>query len=239
LFCGEPLPAITIEKWDKLCENSLIENIYGPTEATIAISNYKWKKSQKNKVRNGIVSIGKIFSTQNYCIINENNELAEEGQQGELCLQGSQVIKKYWGESESNQDKFLFFGRDKKEECWYKTGDIVAMDKEGDIFFLCRKDFQIKIRGYRVELEEINNVLRKITNSDVVITIPNTSNTLSVEFLYTFLQKKVSQSENEIISACRLYLPEYMIPRKIFFLDHFPLNNNGKIDRTKLITYIK
>jgi non-ribosomal peptide synthetase component F len=127
LFCGEPLPLTLAEKWQKSAPNSIIENIYGPTEATIGISHYRWVKDIKNKSFNGIVSIGKIFSSQEYIIIDDNNKEVATGDLGELCLRGNQVFNGYLNDLEKTKE--VFISLEGKPEQWYRTGDIVFTDE--------------------------------------------------------------------------------------------------------------
>ena len=232
LFCGEPLPESLVRQWMLSAPNSIVENIYGPTEATIGITHYPCNAQQVIKSWNGIVSIGRIFESQSYRIIDELLQDVEPGETGELCLSGTQVTSHYWNNSQATDNSFIRFPDSNK--LWYKTGDLVSIDHEGDIFYKSRKDHQVKVLGHRVELEEINSVLKKITSENSVVTIPYPVNNGIAQGLYSFFTRDCKRGEKEIIASCRELLPDYMIPKRILFIDDFPLNANGKIDRSAL-----
>ncbi len=230
LFCGEPMPLSLAEKWEKTAPNSLIENIYGPTEATIAITHYSWKRGEINKSLNGIVSIGKIFSSQEVCLINEKSEKTE--QEGELCLGGTQITDGYWKNPEKTAQQFIKLPF--SDNIWYKTGDLVRKDTEGEFFYLSRIDFQVKIRGYRIELDEINHLIRQFTDNEWAYSVPFPVKEGIAENIYTFVHQSVTFTPLEIIAFCKTKLPDYMIPKNIIFIEDFPLNANGKVDILQL-----
>ncbi|HET6243537.1 MAG: amino acid adenylation domain-containing protein [Bacteroidetes bacterium] len=238
LFCGEALTEKVTFQWQQAALNSRILNLYGPTEATIAIACYEWKKSQElNFCINGIVPIGKVFNTQNFCIVDENKKQVNFGENGELLLSGTQISPGYLDDQENIKKQYMKlpgFG----DNVWYKTGDLVREDEQNNLHFSGRIDSQVKIRGFRVELLEIDNAIRKIVNNDWVATVVEEHN----DTLYSFICKNPSEteiSESEILAYCRTVLPWYMIPGKLVFIEKMPLNNNGKIDRNKLKDLIK
>jgi amino acid adenylation domain-containing protein len=237
LFCGEPLIASLVEQWQIAAPDSEIENLYGPTESTIAISSYLWERNKENKVRNGIVSIGKIFPTQKYLIVDEKDCPLGKNSMGELLLSGSQVISRYYTSSYNLSDKFVKIS-ETTPALYYRTGDIVYEDNDGDNYFLQRKDFEFKIRGYRVEEEEINNVLRKITNISNVISLPYNGKIGAPEGVASFIESNDPLDEFAIISECKKLLPDYMIPNKIYVITEFPINSNGKTDRAFFINLL-
>lgn len=230
LFCGEPLPKVIAATWQKAAPGSILENIYGPTEATIGITHYQLPKDEDLILeKNGIVSIGNIFLGQDYCLINEEGE--KEKDEGELCLSGSQLTLGYWENPEKTQEQFFSF--EGEEKLWYKTGDIVQ-EINNNLFYKSRKDFQVKVRGYRIELDEINLAISKFTGTDLICTIPFPVIDGVANNLYSFVDKSCSKDKAEIIKQLSSILPEYMIPKEVILLEEFPLNSNGKIDRKKL-----
>lgn len=235
LFCGEPLPASSAQAWQEAAPNSIIENLYGPTEATIAISHYKWDdlKSPGDCV-NGIVPIGWMFEGQRSCIIDKKRQLLSDGEIGELCLAGSQVTSGYWNNPEKTKEQFIRLP-DFAETTWYRTGDLVKRDGNGCLYYLGRMDSQIKIRGYRVELQEIDHVLRKVSGTEQVVTIAWPVNNSSADGIVAFICHSQDCDKQTILAYCKQVLPEYMVPRNIYFVDEIPLNVNGKIDRLKLV----
>lgn len=237
-FCGEPLNSALAEKWQDAAPNAIVENLYGPTEATVAISHYRWnrEKSQSESL-NGIVPLGNIFGTHKSCIIDDDLKTVEAGSNGELCLAGPQVTNGYLNSPEktcNNFVKILELGGD----TWYRTGDLV-MKKDNCLHYLGRKDNQVKILGHRVELQEIDYILRRASGTDMAISVPLSVDYGNIGGIAAFIYGDRSNDESSIMSYCRKYLPDYMIPQKVYFIDNMPLTSNGKIDRLKLIEKVK
>lgn len=234
LFCGEPLPSSLAEKWQMAAPNSVLENLYGPTETTIAITLYKWDNNlSPEECINGIVPIGWVFEGQRSAVIDQDKSQVPINEVGELCLSGSQVTEGYLNNPEKTAQCYIHIpslGQDK----WYRTGDLVKKDKNGCMYYLGRTDNQVKILGYRIELQEVDAVLSKASESDMVISIPWPVREHYVEGLIGVVCKSGQINECQVISYCKRFLPEYAVPKKIYFLDKLPLNTNGKIDRVKL-----
>lgn len=236
-FCGEALSKSLAIAWQEAASNSIVENIYGPAETTIGISRYRLPKNpDKILAHHGIVSIGHIYNPQEFCLINKGDEKVDG--YGELCLSGSQVFKGYWNNPEKTAERFVTFPGDEKN--WYKTGDIVNY-KDGNIFFISRKDFMVKIRGNYVELEEINLAVQEFSNREKVYTLPHPMSDGIATNLYCFLPKDGRKNFDKITIFTQLKkkFPDFMIPKDFIFIDKFPLNSNGKIDRKQLIQKLK
>ena len=156
-FCGEALYFQTVEAWKRAAPGTRIVNLYGPTEATIAISKYELPETAGLiKQELGIVSIGKVFDGNSYIlreISQVTSQTEREVSQGELCLKGAQVIQGYFNNPGADEQAFVSPGE--TEDQYYKTGDLVKTDPEGDLFYLGRMDSEVKIAGYRVNLAEI------------------------------------------------------------------------------------
>jgi amino acid adenylation domain-containing protein len=234
LFCGEPLPATYAQVWQEAAPNSILENLYGPTEATIAISNYRWGTGQPTRpCLNGIVPIGWIFNGQKSCVIDQHRRVVSAGGTGELCLSGSQVTNRYWGNPERTGEQFVRLPED-HESLWYRTGDLVKKDESGCLFYLGRMDHQVKIRGHRVELQEIEEIIREVSGAPQVVSVPWPVRNGNAEGVVAFVCGLELSDPGRILAHCRDRLPEYMVPKKIYSLSDAPLNANGKIDRQKL-----
>lgn len=238
MFCGEALPASTAELWQAAAPGSVVINLYGPTETTVAIAHYKWNKNiQENNCINGIVPLGKVFETQKYCIVDDNFEPVEKGTIGELCLSGSQVCRGYYHSPENDKQSFIKI-RNKPESGWYRTGDRVMADENDCLYFFGRADSEVKIKGYRVNLMEIDHAISSFLNTAVVATVTVPDQVSGTNILVSFISapdKGNEKKEADVLNHCKEILPHYMLPEKIIFIDEIPLNNNGKIDRNKLI----
>lgn len=239
LFCGEPLPASYAQAWQEAAPNSIVENLYGPTEATIAIANYRWHPTKSpNDCLNGIVPIGWTFEGQQEHILDQNRQPLGTGTIGELCLGGSQVTTGYWNNPEKTADQFIpLNGR--QEPLWYRTGDLAMRNEQGCLFYMGRTDHQVKIRGHRVELQEIDEVLRKACGTSQVVSVAWPVRNGSADGVVAFVSGLTALDHGSVLGHCSEVLPEYMVPRKIYMLDDIPLNVNGKVDRHKLIQLLE
>jgi acyl-CoA synthetase (AMP-forming)/AMP-acid ligase II len=236
LFCGEPLSASYAQRWQEAAPNSTLENLYGPTETTIAISHYRWNQACSSKAErvNGIVPIGWIFDGQACRVIDANRQAVPAGVPGELCLCGSQVTTGYWNDPTRTQEQFVRLP-DAGENLWYRTGDMVRQGADGCLYYLGRMDHQVKVRGYRVELQEIEAVLRKACGTEQVVAIAWPVENGSADGIVAFVSGAGDLDQDRVLDHCGRVLPGYMVPRKLYFCDEFPLNANGKIDRARLV----
>jgi len=153
--------------------------------------------------------------------------------EGELCLTGNQVVNGYFENEEADME--AFFTEPVSQQRWYKTGDLVKVDEDGEIFFLGRKDSEVKISGYRVNLKEIENVLAgygSIGQAVVLFDQAADGTGLIMAFIPGNQLDKIK--EKELDAFCRKQLPWYMIPGKFIFVEEIPLNVNGKVDMAAL-----
>jgi len=238
-FCGEPFLLETALNWQKAASKSKVINLYGPSETTIAISSCELNK-ENNPEKSGVFSIGKVFSNQEYCILNNNADVLLSNKIGELCFSGSQVINGYFNDTENTSKSFIEI-HEKGKKLWYKTGDLI-IEENGNLFYMGRSDSEVKIKGFRVNLQEIEHVVMKISDSEFVACVSYSKSNDGVNKLFSFVcpTKDKIIRETEIISFCKEKLPWYMIPEMVFIIDEMPLNENGKIDKRELIEkYLK
>ena len=216
------------QTWSEAAPNSSLVNLYGPTEATIAISYFPY---DPNKIdRPSILPLGKPIGDQRMAVIYLNGEFLPKGALGELHLSGTQLSKGYWDNQKITEKRFIQYG----DTRWYRTGDLAREISNGEFIFAGRSDHQVKIMGYRVELLEIEAVLREQfkTNLVAVVALPKNESG-SIRGCVAFVVGKKIDSRN--LDFClRKKLPFYMIPQRIGLLEKMPLNNNGKIDYAAL-----
>ncbi len=159
LFCGEALDISLVYYWFKVCPQSIVENLYGPTELAICCSRYRCERDKEIAEYHGIVSIGSIYANLSYIILNEQENSFEKAQEfGELCVDGPQ---KFNGYLDPNNEFNTFYENYKTGKKYYKTGDVVKVLSDGNLLYLGRKDQQVKINGFRVEILEIESCLKK------------------------------------------------------------------------------
>jgi amino acid adenylation domain-containing protein len=230
LFCGEALHADVSREWMKCVPNAVVDNVYGPTEATIFCLTYRLPATDDIVESNGIVCIGTPMQGMGCMVVNDNNQPVAEGEKGELCLFGHQVTPGYL-DDEKNKVAFFEFNNVR----YYRTGDIAQTLPDGNYIYCGRADHQVKIQGFRVELGEIEHHVREECGCNAVaIVITTTQNTSQIEVVLN----KESVEEQAVIAALRNRLPSYMIPARVHAVTPFPLNVNGKTDRKELTKII-
>ena len=239
MFCGEALYEDVVLEWARCVPNALVQNVYGPTEATIFCLTYDIKKDQfKNKSYNGITCIGKPMINMGAIVVDENLKPVPKSQKGELCLTGFQMTGGYWKNPEKNKEAFFTLELGGELKTYYRTGDIAFLDEDDDFMFCGRLDHQIKIQGFRVELSEIEHHVREFTKiSNIAAVASNSAETGSVK-IHLFVENYEGKTE-DINSYLETKVPKYMIPSTIHNLSVFPLNVNGKIDRKALLRNIE
>jgi acyl-coenzyme A synthetase/AMP-(fatty) acid ligase len=159
------------------------------------------------------------------------------GETGELCLAGSQVANGYLNDPVRTQQQFVRLPR--SEQSWYRTGDLARQDERGCLYYLGRIDHQVKISGYRVELQEIEQVLREAANTDLAVAVPwPVSDGAAAGVVAVIVGVDPAQDER-IINLCQQRLPRYMVPTRIFRVPDLPLNTSGKLDRPKIAMLVQ
>lgn len=234
LFCGEALPVPVADAWAAAADRSVVENLYGPTELTLACTLFRWDEAGRAATTGDVVPIGEPFPGMRYRVVDDALAEVAPGQTGELTMTGPQRALGYWNDPERTGQSFVVLpGQD---ELYYRTGDLVRRpSREGEpITFLGRIDSQIKLRGYRVELGEIEAALREAGQLDVAVVLgwPLAASG-GAQGVVAFIND-ASVDTNALLDTVAERLPKYMVPRRIEVVERFPLNDNGKIDRKAL-----
>lgn len=238
LFCGEPLPVGTASAWVDAAPNSILENLYGPTELTVACTLYRWDPQHSpSESELDIVPIGYPYHGMKALVVDENLKEVQPGQDGELLMNGPQMSLGYWKDTEKTNAAFIVPAG--KNEIFYRTGDRVRRPNDnGPLVHLGRSDFQVKILGHRVELGEIEAAVRRACGLDGVMAVgwPLTASGFGgVEVFIEGPNIEVDQ----VRSAVAVELPDYMVPRRIHFLARLPRNTNGKLDRKAILKMLE
>ncbi len=238
-FGGEPFSWNTAEELlMQLTKESIITNFYGPTECTCMCSKYQLLPDKFSTERNfhekfsSLLPIGGIFPYFSFLIKNKN-KISKEINNGELLLGGKGLMNGYLN---SSLKPFKKIG----DENFYNTGDLVSTTDYKTFYIHGRKDNQIKIKGIRIEIEEIENRIRSILNLLNLIVLDMDDR--GITRLVLIIAKKDSseefkesivraKNEREIIKTFRQKLPSVMVITDVFFSNSFPLNANGKLDR--------
>lgn len=229
LLGGEALPPATVQKWSK--PGRRILNTYGPTEATVVATAAEVTPGET-------VTIGRPIANYTAYIVNEAMEVVGPGEQGELLIGGPGVARGYHGRPELTAEKFIAnpfgnpFGSD--DPVLYRSGDAVSLDENGNIVFHGRIDDQIKIRGFRVELGEIESKLADepgVNQAAVVMRIDD-----EIERLVAFVvaEPGVAVDGAALRASLRDQLPPYMVPAHFEAVGSLPRMVSGKVDRRML-----
>ena len=226
-IAGEKLEKSLVKKICRLTpltkEN--IYNLYGPTEASIGATFFHLA----DLANQSTISIGKGINNVAIYIMN-GNKLCGINEAGELCIGGVGVARGYLNRPDLTKEKFVdnYFGFPGKI---YRTGDLAKWQENGNLDYLGRIDEQVKINGLRIELSEIKNTLTSYPTIDDVAVIVSKKN----QIIAYFVSKEECQ-ENELKEYVEKKLPLYMIPKRFIKIAELPVNNNGKLDKSKLPT---
>lgn len=234
LFAGEQLTLEQARWWAEAAPNSVIENHYGPTELTVTCTGYQLPADPAGWPRtpNDTVPIGRPYPHLECLVVGDTGRPAATG---ELCVRGPQRFDGYL-DPDQNRDRFLPDDPTRVVDGlpgprdWYRTGDRVRWH-DGELVHLGRLDHQVKIHGYRIELSEIEAVLRRHpgVHDAVVAAVPGET---EIELLAAYTG--AADLAGALARLAREQLPPYMLPRRIHHLPALPLNHNGKVDRRRL-----
>ncbi|WP_042147920.1 D-alanine--poly(phosphoribitol) ligase subunit DltA [Paucisalibacillus sp. EB02] len=232
LFCGEVLPLAVAKELKERFPRARIFNTYGPTEATVAVTSIEITEDLLAKEK--ALPVGYPKSDMSILVVDDSGNPLPEGEKGELILAGPSVSKGYLGEPLLTENAFgMVNGMNA-----YRTGDA-GIIRDGLVYCQGRLDYQIKLHGYRMELEEIEFHLNQSEYIKAAIIIPYAPSE-EIEYLIAAVVPGDHKFEKEyqLTAAIRkdlaLRLPAYMIPRKFTYHTAIPMTMNGKADRKKM-----
>lgn len=229
LFCGEGLPTDLCRAWQRAAPKSAVQNIYGPTEATIACTGYPVADS--NPIDTDLVPIGRPFENTRAIVFDHDNGCeCSDGDAGELCLAGAQVALGYLDDPEKTRAAFVNLPG--LEGTFYRTGDRVAR-VNGELHFIGRVDNQIKLRGYRIELGDVEAALRRVTDGRNVVALAWPPKSGQPSSIVAAIEGDDIDTGPTLRQTAKL-LPSYMVPSSLVPFSVFPKNASGKTDRTQI-----
>lgn len=228
---GEPINNKKIKPlMDSTALNCEVINTYGPTECTDLASFYRINDHDFTKGES--IPIGKPLDNTELYIVDHNMNMVPIGVVGELCIGGAGVSKGYINDPGLSDEKFIKVPFSNSNKV-YRTGDLARWMPDGNIEFIGRKDNLTKVRGYRVEIGEIENALLKHQNVDEAVVIA-LADEVGSKTLSAFFSSDFKIPASELRQFLLDLLPEFMIPNNFIQLEKFPLNQNKKIDRKAL-----
>lgn len=225
IFGGESCPRDIANRWCK--EGRTVYNTYGPTEATV-IATYSILQPCTE------MTIGKALDGYDVLLVDDNLDvITETGKEGEILIGGDSIARGYLNREDLTAKKFIatdrYCGNMKR---YYRTGDLAKYNADGDLLFLGRADAQVKVRGFRVELAEIEGLLMQ---NDAVqaaaVTLDKDTQQLAA---FVVLRKGKTPDRAVVAKQLRLLLPYYMIPSTLDEIDQLPMTSSQKIDRKRL-----
>ncbi len=233
VFAGEVMPNKQLNVWRRALPGRVFANLYGPTEVTVDCTCYIVDRAFADE---DPLPIGRERPNMRVILLREDGAEAKPGETGELCVLGSPLAAGYWNNPEETARRFVRNPLNPNfPERMYRTGDLARRDADGLIWFLGRRDSQIKLRGNRIELGELENAARQVTGVVNAAALFDEANLRIVLFLETEREWVLRRFNLELAR----YLPKYMLPGRLVCMPALPLNANRKIDRVLLRTMLR
>ena len=228
LFSGEVMPMKQLKDWMEHLPEAEFVNLYGPTEITC---NCTYHVIQRDREYTDGIPIGKAFANEAVFLVDEQGQrVTEPGMAGEICVRGRALALGYYDNTLQTSHSFV---QNPLHQYYldpvYKTGDLGRYDTDGELYFAGRKDFQIKYRGHRIELEEIERAMAKTAGVERCVCVFDEKKSRLYGFYTGTIDKK------ELHEALSKALPPFMLPERLVARDSFTLTKNGKIDRKLLL----
>ncbi|WP_373516844.1 amino acid adenylation domain-containing protein, partial [Pricia sp.] len=230
MVAGEACPPSLGERHFKTLPDALLYNEYGPTEATVWCIAHKIKKDEEK----GRTPLGRPVANAQIYLLDTTMNLVPMGATGEIYVGGPGLSNGYLNRPELTAAVYFDnpFSR-RLGTRLYKTGDMARYNSDGDIEFLGRSDQQIKIRGYRVELEEIEKAIRAVADTTQVVVLAE-GEANATKRIVAYLSANKSIAIDVLKTSLKQNIPDYMVPSSITQVDEMPVLPNGKIDKTAL-----
>ncbi|MET7401210.1 non-ribosomal peptide synthetase, partial [Dactylosporangium sp. NPDC005572] len=222
LVGGEACPGQLVERWSR--PGRRILNTYGPTEATVTAT---WGELRPGK----IVTIGRPMPTYSVVLLDEQRRLVPDGEVGEICIGGPGVARGYVGRPELTADRFVEHALAPPGGRLYRTGDLGRLTADGEIEYLGRADAEVKIRGHRVDLGEIESVLLADDGVTEAVVALSEAKELAA---YVVAPAVDPDLVHRLFDQLQDKLPAYMVPGYLDIVAELPAMPSGKVDRKRL-----
>ena len=238
IFCGgEVLPPTTVRRVFELMAGVELFNMYGPTEATIDATYYRCGLDDVDRV----VPIGTAVGNAAVRLREPDGwREVEPGHAGELCVSGAGLALGYAGDRELTRQRFSTNPNEAGAPIEYRTGDLAREGPAGTYTYLGRLDDQVKVRGYRIEIEEIDAALRAAGAEEAATTVLGTGELATIASAVVDRQRVLTPTfEDDYKHRLHQVLPDYMVPARILSVGIIPQDMNGKIDRRAVESLLK
>lgn len=234
IFGGEGYPKVELRKlYERFVGQAALVNVYGPTECTCICTAHTLSEDDFQNLE-GFPTLGHLNPNFDHRILNEDDR---DASQGELCLIGPNVAAGYFNDLERTSVVFqTIYEPNRFMKRMYRTGDLVK-EVEGRLYFIGRKDNQIKHMGYRIELEEIENALVRLPEVNQAAVVYQRNHTAYGKLL-AFVACTSEVDDKTLLQALGKLVPDYMVPSRLILMPKLPKNANGKVDRQYLLTQL-
>ncbi|MDD2261847.1 MAG: AMP-binding protein [Clostridia bacterium] len=226
ILTGEKVDKIVAKKFYREYNHISLINAYGQSECSDDTFHYEIPRN----FITGDIPIGKPIQNISYHILNENLEKVASEEKGELYIGGICLSQCYLNNEQLTKEKFVTV----TGSTFYRTGDIAKQDENKDVVYLGRADNQIKVRGYRIEPEEIEAHLNQMEGIKQSVVIALETNEIDI-ILGAYYISEIDIDVKDITNYLTLKLPSYMIPSIFKRIEKFFENTNGKIDRNRVL----
>ena len=232
LFAGEVFPVKYLRSLMELAPQTRFANLYGPTETNVCT----WYEVPSRPEGSSPIPIGQACSNCELFILDDGLKPVADGGTGELWVSGGTVMQGYWGRPERTVQTLKWIERRPGSRVRaYNTGDLVRKRSDGNLEFLGRRDHQVKTRGYRVELGEIESVLNNHPAVDEAVVLALPDETIGHRLAAMVVIKQQTEvNKAELQQHCANAVPRYMVPGVVEFRASLPRTSSGKVDRQAL-----
>jgi len=228
---GEALKTATIDRWFRLYPHIPLMNAYGPTEASDSVAHFDLTRP----LGAALVPIGRPIQNLALHIVDPAMRLCPVGVKGEICIAGIGVGRGYLFDEARTRDAFLQDPFSRTPRRMYRTGDVGCSAPDGTILFFGRRDHQVKIRGHRIELGEVESCLAAVDGvRDAAVVTREGSDGDRVLCAYVTAKAGYTLSEDAVARALAERLPDWAVPDALRVLPEMPVMSNGKVDRRSL-----
>lgn len=229
-FGSEVFPIKQFKMWREVLPEAKFFNLYGPTEGTGMCCYYP---VTREFALDEAIPIGSPFKNTEILLLNDKDEPAADGEEGEICIRGTSVTLGYYNNWEKTKECYVQNPLNKAyPEIIYRTGDIGRKNQYGELMFVSRKDYQIKHMGHRIELGEIEANVNLLPGIKLSGCVYDDANQKIVLYFVGDMEAA------ELTKTLRDKLPRYMLPNKINKLESMPFTANGKINRKLLKQWV-
>ncbi len=235
IFAGEVFPPKYLAKLMAELPNARYLNWYGPTETNVCTA-FEVPADEADDATPA--PIGKACAnTEVFAVASDGSRVRTPGEEGELYARGPSLMQGYWGQPAKTREVLVTNPfQAQRDELVYRTGDLVTLDSQGNYIYVGRRDSMVKIRGYRVELGEVETALYRHPAIKEAAVLPVSDDLLGsrLRAVIVAAQGDGSLTRENVLDHCRQWLPSYMVPDVIDFRENLPRTSTGKVDRAGL-----